>query len=119
MKRQEALGLRAMASTPLTATSEPFEGGVRVRFSGELDIATAPRAEEEIRASEEQQPDTLAVDLSGLSFMDSTGLRLIVAAAARARDVGRRLIVVRGPDPVHRVLELTGLDSRLEIVESV
>ena len=108
-----------MASTPLTATSEPFDGGVRVRFAGELDIATAPRAEEEIRASEEQQPGTLAVDLSGLSFMDSTGLRLIVAAAARARDVGRRLIVVRGPDPVHRVLELTGLDSRLEIVEAL
>ena len=57
-------------------------------------------------------------DLAGLSFMDSTGLRLIVAAAARAGEAGRRFVVVRGPDPVHRVLELTGLD-RLEIASTI
>lgn len=108
-----------VAEPPLTASVEPFEGGLRVRLGGELDIATAPRAEEELRRAEEQAPETLAVDLSGLSFMDSTGLRLVVACAARSREAERRLLVVRGPDPVHRVLELTGLDSRLEVVENV
>ena len=108
-----------MAAPPLTASVESFAQGLRVRFAGELDIATAPHAEEELRRAEESTPPTLAVDLSGLSFMDSTGLRLVVAAAARAREANRRLVVVRGPEPVHRVLELTGLDSRLDIVESL
>jgi anti-sigma B factor antagonist len=108
-----------VATPPLTATVEPLDEGLRVRLSGELDIATAARAEAELRRAEDESPSTIAVDLSGLSFMDSTGLRLVVAASARARDAGRRLLVVRGPDPVHRVLELTGLDARLNVVESV
>jgi anti-sigma B factor antagonist len=108
-----------MAQPPLTAVAEPLNGGTRVRLSGELDIATAGRAEDELRRAEAGEPDVLAVDLAGLTFMDSTGLRLIVAAASRARAADRRLVVVRGPDPVHRVLELTGLDGRLEVVESL
>jgi anti-sigma B factor antagonist len=108
-----------MAQPPLTAVAEPLDGGMRVRLSGELDIATAGRAEDELRRAEAGEPDVLAVDLAGLTFMDSTGLRLIVAAASRARAADRRLVVVRGPDPVHRVLELTGLEGRLEVVESL
>lgn len=108
-----------MSPPSLTAASEPLDSGVRVRLSGELDIATAGRAEEELRRAEAGEPAVLAIDLGGLTFMDSTGLRLIVAAHTRARDAARRFVVVRGPDPVHRVLELTGLDGRLDVVESI
>src|ERR671915_135991 len=54
---------------------------------------------------------------SGLEFIDSTGLRIVIAADARARKEGRRLVVVAGPPSVHRVFRIALLDRRLEFVE--
>ena len=50
--------------------------------------------------------------------MDSTGLRVMVSADARARDGSRRFVVVQGPETVHRVFRITGLDEHLEIVHT-
>jgi anti-anti-sigma factor len=50
--------------------------------------------------------------------MDSSGLRALLAADARAREQGRRLVLVRGDERVQRVLRITRLDERLEIVDS-
>jgi anti-anti-sigma factor len=49
--------------------------------------------------------------------MDSSGLRLVLEADMRARRDGRRLVVVRGPDAVHRVFTVATLDKRLEFVD--
>jgi anti-anti-sigma factor len=49
--------------------------------------------------------------------MDSTGLRLLIMADARAREADRQLAIVRGNEMVHRVMRLTRLDERLNIVE--
>jgi anti-sigma B factor antagonist len=59
------------------------------------------------------------VDLSKLTFLDSTGLRCIVTADERARAEGRRIVIVRGPDAVQRVFTITKLDDRLEMVDDV
>ena len=59
------------------------------------------------------------VDLSKLTFLDSTGLRCIVTADERAREQGRRIVIVRGPDAVQRVFTITRLDDRLEMVDDV
>jgi anti-sigma B factor antagonist len=103
---------------PLTVTSERDGDGARVLFQGELDIAGAPEAEKAIRAVEDDRPASLTIDLSGLTFMDSTGLRLVVAADRRARENGRTLRIVRGPAAVQRVFELTGLEGKLPIVDA-
>jgi anti-anti-sigma factor len=50
--------------------------------------------------------------------MDSTGLRIVVSADARARENGRRLVVVRGPEAVQRIFRMTRLDERLEMVDA-
>jgi anti-anti-sigma factor len=52
-----------------------------------------------------------------VEFIDSTGLRALIAADERARSDGRRLAVVRGPKAVERLLAVTQLDQRLDIVE--
>ncbi len=57
------------------------------------------------------------LDLQQLSFMDSTGLRLLIMADARARSEDRRLVIVQGNEMVRRVMRLTRLDERLTIVE--
>jgi anti-sigma B factor antagonist len=59
----------------------------------------------------------IVLDLSGLTFMDSTGIRLILQAGEHARRHGAQLLIVRPSDAVMRVLELVGLDEQLEIVD--
>jgi anti-anti-sigma factor len=98
------------------ATSEE-NGAVRIALSGELDISTAPRVEEELERVEPDGPAVLVLDLRAVSFMDSTGLRLIVSADGRAREQGRRLAVVRGPETVQRIFRVTRLEERLDMVD--
>jgi len=66
---------------------------------------------------ENARPLLLVIDLSGLSFIDSTGLSVLLAAAERARSQGRRLIVVRPPLPALRVFTLTRVDAGMECID--
>ena len=102
---------------PLTVTAEHEGNSVRVVFEGELDIGGAAQAEDVLAQAEGDSVTDLTLDLSGLTFMDSTGLRLVVAANRRAQESGRTLRVVRGPAAVQRVFELTGLDDKLPLVD--
>lgn len=91
-------------------------GVVHVALRGELDIGSAGRVEEELRRVEQDGPSLVVLDLRRLEFMDSSGLRVIMAADQRAREEDRRVVVIQGPGPVRRVFEITRLDERLEIV---
>ena len=90
---------------------------LRVALVGELDIVGAPQLEDELVSLEPDSVRTLVLDLRGITFIDSTGLRAVIAAQERARSEGRRLVVVRGAKAVDRVLSMTQLDQRLEIVD--
>jgi anti-anti-sigma factor len=92
---------------------------VRLALTGELDIAGASRVEQELERIEQEPPATIVLDLRALAFMDSTGLRVILAADGRAREQERRLVIVRGSDTVQRIIEMTRLDERLEIVDDL
>lgn len=101
----------------LDLTTETTGTTVRLALGGELDIASAAQVEQELARIEGLEPATIVLDLRELSFMDSTGLRIVVAADGRARKQGRRLVIVRGPEAVQRILHMTRLDERLEIVD--
>jgi anti-sigma B factor antagonist len=101
----------------LDLTTETEGTTVRLALTGELDIAGAARVEQELERIEREPPATIVLDLRELAFMDSTGLRVIVAADSRAREQARRLVIVRGSDTVQRIIEMTRLDERLEIVD--
>jgi anti-anti-sigma factor len=73
--------------------------------------------EKRLREIEQGGPPVLVLDLRPLRFIDSTGLRLVLAADLRARRDGRRLVIVRGPETVHRVFRIALLDRRLDFVE--
>jgi anti-anti-sigma factor len=88
-----------------------------VRVQGELDVATAPEVHRALGSAITIPTKIVILDLCDVEFLDSTGLRTIVAADARAREQGRRLAIVRGPDAVHRVFSVTRLDDRLDIVD--
>jgi anti-sigma B factor antagonist len=101
----------------LEVSTEDRDGLVHVALVGELDLSTVAKLQDELSRVEAASPPTVVVDLSKLTFLDSTGLRCIVTADERAREAGRRMVVVRGPDPVQRVFTITRLDDRLEMVD--
>jgi len=102
---------------PLDVTTEQRPGQTRVVLIGELDIASTGGLEEQLAAIEVNSPGMLVLDLRRVEFIDSTGLRALIAADERARTEGRRLAVVRGPNAVARLLTVTQLDQRFEIVD--
>lgn len=90
---------------------------VSIALVGELDLATAGRLESELRRVEGGQPPVLIIDMRELRFIDSTGLRLIIGADVRAREGGRRVALVPGPDSVHKVFQLALLEKRLDFIQ--
>ena len=98
-------------------TIEERGDAVHVVMTGELDISTAQRLEDDLKRIEADRPATIVLDLQKLTFMDSTGLRLLIMADSRAREDERRLVIVQGNEMVQRVMRLTRLDERLTIVE--
>ena len=88
-----------------------------VTVAGELDLSTAAQVDEALADTEEKHPERLVVDLRGLSFMDSTGLRMVLSADGRARKEARRFEVVPGPPQVHRVFRIALLDRRIVFID--
>jgi anti-anti-sigma factor len=76
-----------------------------------------PTGDELDRLAEDPELATVVLDMRGLEFMDSSGLRLVVVADMRARDAGRRFSLVRGDETVHRVFEITRMSDRLDFVD--
>ena len=88
-----------------------------IAATGELDLSGAAVLEDELeRLAAEPELGTVVLDLRDLEFMDSSGLRLVVQADMRAREAGRRFVLVKGPDTVHRVFEITRMSDRLDFV---
>ena len=101
------------ADQPVMTEAAP--GGLRVRVRGEVDIDTVGAMITELQAAEAGDATSIVLDLSGVSFLDSTGVSAIVRGALRSRAQGDRLRVVTSP-AVDRVLDLCGLRGRLPIV---
>ena len=99
-------------------TRDESDVGV-IALSGEFDLAGVQDFERELAKLEAGGANVLLVDMSGLRFMDSSGLRALVMADQRAKKAGRRLAIVPGPTAVRRVFEITQLDDRLDLIESV
>jgi anti-anti-sigma factor len=91
-----------------------------VHVAGELDVATAPQLERTLRLPQ-LQALLVVLDLRELTVMDTSGVHAIVDASIRARRAGRRLVLLRGPPNVNRLLALTGSSDDVEIgdVDSV
>src|SRR3954471_15700162 len=105
-----------METLRYTTTQE--DGTAVLSLSGELVFETARKVERELRIIEERKPTAPAIDLRGLSMIDSTRLAFGDGRDSRARSEGRRLMVVEGPDSVQRVFRMTRLDDRLDILPS-
>jgi anti-anti-sigma factor len=95
-------------------TSERADG-FHVELSGELDISSASSVESRLMELETREPARLILDLLRVSFIDSTGLSMIINADGRARKQGRRLTIVSGDGVPRRILRTVGLEDRLDV----
>jgi anti-sigma B factor antagonist len=85
-----------------------------IELAGQFDIAAVAEVERELERVERSATGLVVLDLRRLTFIDASGLRVIVLAHRRRRD---RLVIVKGPRQVQRVFEICDLVKRLPFVE--
>ena len=97
--------------------SECADGTGRIAVVGELDLATGPQLEQEARALLARQVRELTIDLSQLTFIDSSGLRLFIALDKDASTAGWTLRLTRPPDHALTIFRITGAEENLPFVD--
>lgn len=98
------------------STIEQVDGAAVVTLRGEVDAHTAPTLRLELRSLiEEAEATTVVIDLSAVTFLDSSVLGALVGALRRLRERQGQLRIVPPLTSAARILELTGLDTVLDL----
>jgi anti-sigma B factor antagonist len=103
----------AMAELGTQLDIEPGDG--ELGLTGEIDAHTAPRLEAAISERFASGATTVRLGFEGVTFMDSSGLRVVIAATESARNAGGDLILVRPTQTVSRLLDVSGLSGHLTV----
>jgi anti-sigma B factor antagonist len=91
------------------------EGVGLVELTGEIDLYTAPPFKDDLVAVINEGAHDVVVDLSAVTFIDSTALGVLISGVKRLHEVDGRLFIVAASRPVVRILAITGLDRVLSI----
>jgi anti-sigma B factor antagonist len=92
---------------------------VVVTASGELDVYTASRLRELAIKITDEGPRTVVLDLDGVTFLDTTGLAVVVGVLRRARETKTRLIVVCTRESILRAFRTAGVLEVLDVRDSL
>lgn len=109
----ENVGEEQLRIEPRTASDR-----VVISLHGELDLLGAPRLQRAIEHADLGSRGILVLDLKGLEFVDSAGLRVILAAHEDARRAGRELALTKGSEQVQRLLSIAGVDDHLRVIDA-
>ncbi len=102
--------------TGFHAQVQHHAGNVMVRLHGELDMATSAALDRALSSAFDGGGGTsVVVDLASLTFMDSTGIAVLLGACRRAEEAGQSLVVRSPSRPVLKAFRLTGVDQILAI----
>jgi anti-sigma B factor antagonist len=97
---------------------EERDGAVVVQLAGELDLYNAHAVRDELLAAAARSPDRLVVDLSRVTFIDSTGLGVLIEA--RTQLPNRRAFLLAAPGlETRRALEISGLDRHFAVHDTL
>lgn len=83
--------------------------------AGEVDLATADVLEREISDLLKRGSDRVVIDLRGVTFIDSTGIRTLIMAHRQAQRAGQAVSIILGGPAIRRPLELTGVLDHLPV----
>jgi anti-sigma B factor antagonist len=98
------------APDSITATVTDHDGVAVLSIGGEIDLVTAPALEEAIGGVVAENPTALIIDLSGVEFLGSVGLKILAATYEKLGNSAEFGVVARGP-ATRRPIHLTGLDK--------
>lgn len=88
------------------------DGSMHIAVSGEIDLANATAVEDQIREAISHQPETVSIDLTDLTYMDSAGIRILFTLASRLKPLRIILkLIVPLDSPTRRLIELSGFES--------
>jgi anti-anti-sigma factor len=93
--------------------AEQRSGELMIRLSGDLDLGAFDTVDEVLTSAQSNGNRSVRIDLRGLQFIDSSGIRLLLMANERAKSSGHELFIIRGSERIQRVFALTDLDGRL------
>ncbi len=91
---------------------------VVLELHGELDLLGAPKLQEQIEQAQIDERAILVLDLQRLEFVDSAGLRVILAAHEHAHERGHEFALTKGTEQVQRLLSIAGVEEYLRIIDA-
>lgn len=110
---------RETAASPATFAVRPGEeaDSWTLLVGGEIDVATSPELRRELHQLADRDASTIVLDLREVTFIDSSGLGVLVGVLKRLREKNRpEVLVLEGlQDPVRRVFDITGLTELFRI----
>ena len=101
--------MTALEVPRLETTATTIGGAKAIAVAGELDMETAPRLSEEVELAVWSTVGAFVLDLSGVTFLDSSGLHSLLRARAYLAREDRSLVLVCPPGPARRVLDLASV----------
>lgn len=101
----------------LRVTAEPLEDALLVRAAGEVDVSTIPVLRTELETAR-QEAVTVLLDLSEITFMDSSGLHLLLDLSQASAVSDWAFFIVRPSKAVQRLIEISGTADLLALVDS-
>ena len=105
--------------TQLSLTTTPHGSAAVVSVAGEVDLGTAGELSDHLAGAIQQAGPHLVLDLADVSFMDSTGLKVLLATHKRVRLLGGQLALAAPGRSVRKVLTVTGLDQTFLVRDTV
>jgi anti-sigma B factor antagonist len=109
------LGPTVDSGSTLSFNEFSIDGQLRLAVEGELDIASAPLLLAELERFALDEKDVVAIDLGGVTFMDVSGMRVLLEAAQRARSRQASFVIYNPRSCASRVFSLTAVDQQLKI----
>ena len=100
-------------------SSHASNGHTILAVSGEVDLSTSPELDEAVVGAIAEGLNHLTIDLANVSFLDSSGLSVIIKALKRSREISAQFDVVAANERVLKVFAITGLDSVVTIYPEI
>jgi anti-sigma B factor antagonist len=104
---------------PITVTQSELGPAAVVHVSGEIDMSTSDTMAEQILGRLAERPSALVIDLTGVDFLGSAGLGVLIEASQRAQEAATTLRIVATTPPALRPLEVSGLLQVLPVFRSL
>lgn len=80
-----------------------------ITTQGEIDMVTAPQFQDALNKLTADKPQTIGLNLGGVTFFDSSGIRVLVEVARQLDAYGGKLVLLDASQPVRKVLEISGV----------